>query len=343
MRNFIKKDSAILITNPADIYYLTNINFFSGKAILTYKCIYFLIHYLESKNLKSKKNDVKIVVFENFEEDVPKFLKKLKIKVLYFQKDIQYYKYLKYKKIFKDFKFRKSIFDISKLRCKKQEKEISFIRKAAYINDRILEIILKNYLKPKITEYEISQKIKTLALKFGADEMAFHPIVSFSENTSKIHHIPSYKKLKKNDIVLIDIGVKYKGYCSDITRMFFIGKQRASIISNYIKFLEIQSEILKNLKINLKASDLYLKAVNLLKKYSFADYFLHSLGHGVGMEIHELPNISKNSKDMLLENSVFTIEPGAYFGNFGFRVEDLVVLKSKNFEILSKFPKLVII
>jgi Xaa-Pro aminopeptidase len=148
-------------------------------------------------------------------------------------------------------------------------------------------------------------------------------------------------RLKKG-FCIIDFGVKYKGYHSDITRTIYLGNPSKKEITLYNLLLKIQKELIKKIKIGERCSQLYKDTLTLLDKYS--DNFTHGLGHGLGLNIHELPNLTEKSEDIFMNNMVFTIEPGIYFQNkFGIRIEDDILIKNGKIQILTKIPKKLIV
>ena len=150
------------------------------------------------------------------------------------------------------------------------------------------------------------------------------------------HYEPRNTKLKKG-FCMIDFGVKYKGYCTDITRTVYLGSPCDKEKQVYNFLLDIQNGIIKEIKINDSCSKIYGNCLKSMKNYS--KYFIHGLGHGIGVEIHELPNLTLNSKDKITENMVFTIEPGIYIPKlFGIRIEDTTLMKKKPL-VLTKVTK----
>ena len=167
-------------------------------------------------------------------------------------------------------------------------------------------------------------------------ELSFNPIVASGKNASMPHYAPAAKKIMKGFCV-IDFGVKYKGYCSDITRTVYVGKPSKKEKEIFNMLLTIQKNAINKIKSSKKCSELYDFVNNSLGKYK--SNFTHGLGHGVGVEIHELPNLTLNSKDRIKNNMVFTIEPGIYFPKrFGIRIEDTVLFKNKPI-VLTKTSK----
>lgn len=155
------------------------------------------------------------------------------------------------------------------------------------------------------------------------------------------HHEPKNEKIKKGFCV-IDFGVKYKGYCSDITRTAYVGKPSQKEKEIYNMLLKIQKDAISQVKENKKCSELYNFVNESLGKCK--KYFTHGLGHGVGVEIHEMPNLTLNSKDRIKNNMVFTIEPGIYFpGKFGIRIEDTILFKNNPISLTTTSKDLITI
>ena len=235
--------------------------------------------------------------------------------------------------------FRKSrIVNINKicseLRQVKTKEEIRIIRKCCKITDNILKRCLDNFKKFK-KESEATAFLENETNKQGGG-VAFKPIVASGKNSSQPHYESKNIKLRKGFCV-IDFGIRYKGYCSDITRTIYIGKPSLKEREIYYLLLNIQNAVIKKIKLDEKCSELYIFVKNNLKQYK--KYFIHGLGHGIGVEVHERPNLKDKLKDRLKKESIFTIEPGIYFPKkFGIRIEDDVLL-TKKAEVLTKTKK----
>ncbi len=242
--------------------------------------------------------------------------------------------YKHFKKQFKRIKTSDIFLDCLKLREIKTEKEIWILKKSCSYAGKILEKAIRTF-KDFRTESEAGAFLEYEAKKQGL-ELSFNPIVASGSNGSMPHHEPSSIKIK-NGFCVVDFGVRYKGYCSDITRTIYIGKPGKKEKEIYNFLLNIQKNTINQVKSNSKCSELYDFAVKNLGKYK--KYFTHGLGHGVGVEIHELPNLALNSKDRIKNSMVFTIEPGVYFPNkFGIRIEDTVLFRNKPI-VLTKASK----
>jgi len=221
------------------------------------------------------------------------------------------------------------------LRQTKNEQELQNIATAQNHVDSQLISCLESELATDTTEQLLAWKIEMALRNNGNFDLSFPVIVAFGENSSRPHHLPSSRKLKAGDNILIDCGVKFNGYCSDMTRNF-IWKKSSSEIQNAYKILQkAQHETCQQVFPGKKISDL-----DKFCRDSLGDmnkYFVHSLGHGVGLDIHERPSIFHKNKEKLQLNEVITIEPGIYFpGKFGLRLEDIGIVRDDGFEILSK-------
>lgn len=166
------------------------------------------------------------------------------------------------------------------------------------------------------------------AHELGAEGMAFPSIVAFGKNSSRPHHHPTSQKLKKGDLVQIDIGAKYNNYCSDRSVVFFTKKPTPVQQKAFSAVYEAKEKAKRAVKKGASTQTLDRIARDVLKKYGMEDAFTHSLGHGVGLDIHEGVTLSSRAPDKkLLKGEVITIEPGVYFeGKFGIRLEDMVIV-----------------
>lgn len=179
----------------------------------------------------------------------------------------------------------------------------------------------------------------------GALELSFSPIVALGENAAKPHALPTHKTLQKGELVLLDAGVKYQRYCSDRTRTSFFDEQfnfekeqhfkEALKQKVYDTVLFAQEAALKAVKVGVKAKEIDKAARDVIDRAGFGSYFIHSTGHGVGLDIHELPVISLRSETIIEENMVFTIEPGIYLPEqFGVRIEDTIIVRESGAEVM---------
>ncbi len=216
--------------------------------------------------------------------------------------------------------------DFHTLRLHKQPKEIQNIKNACNLTDKAFSFILKK-IKPGITEKEIASQLNTFMIQEKA-ESAFRPIVAFGKNSSIPHHLAGNTKLKKDDVILLDFGAKVDNYVADVTRTFFIGnvsdkwKEIYSIVLDTQRY--VQKEIMLKLAGNLPiiSSELDTIARNFIIEKDYPA-FPYSLGHGIGLQVHERPLLNARYNDVMTNDMVFTLEPGIHVvGEIGIRIED---------------------
>ncbi len=227
---------------------------------------------------------------------------------------------------------------LSKLRLTKSSDEIKNIIHACKLSEKVLKEIIKNFKSLNFKyEDDIRKYIKKRAIDLDC-EISFEPIVASGINASKPHYASNSKI--KDGFLVIDMGLKYKGYCADITRTFYIGKPSDQERKTYRFLLSIQKKAIALVKSNVKVTDLETfvrKELGIIDKF-----FIHSLGHGLGLDVHESPRVSLKSKEILKAGMVITIEPGIY-SSFGIRFEDDVLVTKTGHKILTSFPKKLII
>ncbi len=233
----------------------------------------------------------------------------------------------RWKKKFRGTKFLPKSGVVAHFRRAKDPKEVRRFRRAQRITHMLLQRI-PSALRSGVTEREIARRLRTWAEDLGADHLAFDPIVAFGTHTSRPHHHPTARALKKGDIVQIDVGARYGGYCADQSRVFFTGKKTPQQERALTAVREAKEAAGRAVRTGASTHALDRIARSVLKKYGMEEFFVHSLGHGVGLEIHEGVTLSQKRPDQtLLASEIITIEPGVYFpGKFGIRLEDEIVV-----------------
>ncbi len=269
----------------------------------------------------------KIKNIQKLDKNFSDKLKELKPKIIGIDKDsVSLNQFKNIKKRFKSVIFMDISNQIKKLRLIKTEEEIELIKKACYYADILIHESV-NHIKKTNTELDLKRFIEKKILDFNL-KPSFSPIVASSINSKNPHHMSNETKLK--GFTVLDLGVKYKNYCSDITRTVFIGKPGKKETEAYNKVLEVQEKCIVK---NLQPRKLHDLAQKILGKF-----LVHSLGHGIGLEVHENPAIGTLSKDKFSNNIAFTIEPG-YYNKFGIRIEDVFLYKNNKKIQLTKSPK----
>ncbi|MBR1592762.1 MAG: aminopeptidase P family protein [Ruminococcus sp.] len=228
---------------------------------------------------------------------------------------------------------------IDTLRCCKSQEELECIKKAQEIAEKALDDVLK-FIKAGVTEREIALELNHRMFLYGAEDLSFETIVLSGANTSMPHGVPSDKPVENGEFVLMDFGAVYNGYHSDMTRTVCVGQPTDEMKEVYNIVLDAQNTAIKSAHGGITGRELDETARSIIDDAGYGDYFGHSLGHGVGLEIHEKPNASPNYMNELNTAAVVTVEPGIYIeGKFGVRIEDFVILTENGCENLTKFPK----
>ncbi len=217
----------------------------------------------------------------------------------------------------------------------KDKQEIARLRKTTRITALALEHIRK-FLVPGIKEVEVVAELERFIRYHGARASAFDIIVASGCNSSQPHHFSGSRRLRDNEPVLIDLGVDYRGYKSDLTRVFFLGKIKVLVRKVYDIVLSAQEQAIKRIKPGAEMAEIDRVAREYIYSKGYAGYFTHNLGHGFGLEVHEDPRISRHEASALKPGMTFTVEPGIYLpGKFGIRIEDMVLVTRKGCEVLS--------
>jgi Xaa-Pro aminopeptidase len=328
--------TAYLITKPEHVFYLTN---FDGEGFVIADEHGLTLatdqrYWLLAK--KVKKPGVKLFDLKgSWTEELNRNF--LHVNTIYFEEEhLTVAALTRWENILKGKIWKKSEGAVRNMRLIKREDELEKLRMAASIGDKILSKILPK-LQPGVTEKEIANLFKSYSNEL-ADGVSFPPIVAFGANGAIPHHHSDDTKLKKNDAILIDQGVKYQGFMSDMTRCFFIGKGIPEVQKMYDRLLEVQQASVSMVRAGVLISDLDKATRAMLGKED--KYFTHSLGHGVGLEVHEDPGVSGRSDVVLKAGMVITIEPGLYkAGIGGVRIEDTVIVTEHGCEVITKSSK----
>ncbi len=313
----------MIISNPKNIKYLTNIDAEGILLIKRKENIYITDgRYIEHVHSILTIND-EIIVYDSNDvstDDNENFFMFCE-NVGFEENFITYATYKEYMRKYKIHNFVETEYIIEKQRMIKDEEELHAINRACNITDECFSYMLQ-FIKPGMTEKEIAYEIEEY-YRHMADGIAFDPIVASGENTSKPHAVPTDRKIEEVDIITIDMGCKVNGYCSDMTRTIFVGKVPDAVKPIYDLVLTNQKQVLDEYRDG--ASVRHLSKIVEINFKMRGHALIHSLGHGLGLDIHEPPYISHKSDALLRENMVVTDEPGIYIpGKFGVRIEDTI-------------------
>jgi Xaa-Pro aminopeptidase len=328
LREKIKDIENMLVTNPLNINYLTG---FTGEGfvIISKNQVILVTDSRYTEQAKYETNGIQILNISdiNLQELYSKF------PILGFEEN--HMTYSMYKKI--NTKLVETQNVIEKLRAIKDEEEIDKIKKVEALGDKCFEYIC-GYIKPGMSEKHIASEIEIFMKKSGASGVAFDTIVASGENSSMPHAVATERVIQDGDIILLDFGAKLNGYCGDMSRTIFVGYIKEEYKKIYDIVLKAQTNAINNIQIGMMGKEADAIARNIIKEYGYD--FGHSLGHGIGLEAHELPRLSPSYEQFLEENMIFSVEPGIYIeGQFGVRIEDLVLLDKNGAKSLSNSNK----
>lgn len=336
-----EKIDALLVTKNVNVSYLSGFHGTEAYALCS-PAANFLI--TDSKYAQSSKDEVTDFKVKIRDGSISKILKELcrksGIERLGFEsKWLSYNEHRRLKDELKRLDLVATLDLVEAVREIKGASEIRFIKRAVKISDRTYKSLL-DFIKPGISEEEVAIEIDHLLRLNGAEANSFPTIAISGRRSSLPHGRPTPKRIGPNDPVLLDFGARCRCYCSDLTRMVFLGRMSEKFRRIYEWVLNAQMKAIEKLKPGVRISDIDRAARQYLERKGVGKYFSHRLGHGVGMEIHEEPSISQANKARLKEGMVFTIEPAVYIPGWGgCRIEDMVLVTRGGVEILSNSPR----
>ena len=334
--NDLKVDG-VLITSPHNMRYLSGFTGGEGAVLITPTEKFIFVDGRYTIQAKQQTIGFNVVEFKN---GLTSELEKFDFISLGIEDDfVTFSFYKKLKEVYKKCEFIGISAYLDIKRSVKTDDEVAFIKKAEEIGDKAFSYVLK-LIKEDVTEKYLAEEIEHFMKVNGADGIAFDTIVAFGERCALPHAYPTDRKLKRNEFVLFDYGCTVNGYCGDMTRTVYFGKATLEEREIYDLVLKAQTESVRIIKSGVKCSDVHNFAKEILKLKGVDGYFNHSLGHGVGLKIHEMPNLSPKSTLTLKENMVVSVEPGVYFENkYGIRIEDLVSVTKEGCCNLTKSNK----
>lgn len=332
---------AVLAITPSNTFYLSGYESSNCTILITEEKSYFFTdmrYFEEATGSLSGRFEVRLGGIAEIQE----LVKALKIKTLGVEESVSHLKYKELEKLFSGLKFIAVDDAFKELRAVKSEREISLIKQAQSVTDEAFKQILP-FIKEGVSEIDVAARLEYIILKNGC-ELAFDSIVAFGENGSKPHAHRSERTLKRGEFVTMDFGAKFRGYCSDMTRTVAFGTVDERKARAYNAVLEANKLAAKAIKPGEKCCDIDAVARKYLSKFSLDKYFSHSLGHSVGVDIHETPAFSPRCDTVLKPGMIITVEPGVYLeGDFGLRIEDMALVTENGSENLTRSDKNLIV
>jgi Xaa-Pro aminopeptidase len=340
-----KELDALVVSQPENRRYLSGFTGSAGWLIISNSIAYLAVDFRYVEQAKKEAPDFNVIhVKDDMVKWLPKFLSDLGLKKAGFEADqVPFATYEKLFKTINDDGYRLQLIPASGLvesvRSVKEPEELGFITEAVKLADAAFDHA-KSMLRPGMTEKEVAWELEKFLREKGSQAVPFDIIVASGPNAALPHAKPSEQVLLKNTPVIIDLGARVNGYCSDLTRTFFIGDEDKTFSKIYDIVLGAQLTALATIRAGMNGDQADRLARTVIEQAKYGDAFGHGLGHGVGLETHESPRLGPNSSDLLVDGMVFTIEPGIYVAAWGgVRIEDTVVMENGKMKSLSRADK----
>ncbi|NIK77450.1 Xaa-Pro aminopeptidase [Paenibacillus castaneae] len=332
---------AILIGSEHNRRYLSGFTGSSGMVLITLTSAYLLTDFRYRTQAPEQAIGFQIVEHGPSPlENVRELLVQDHLAKLAFEQDhVVFSEYTAWTKILSGITLEPSSGLVEHLRIIKDEAEIQILQEAADLADHTFAHILK-IIRTGVRESDIALEMEMYMRSNGAASSSFETIVASGERSALPHGVASERIIGTNEFVKLDFGAYYKGYCSDITRTVIVGTPTDKHLEIYNIVLEAQLHALAHIKPGMSGREADALTRDIITKYGYGDLFGHGTGHGIGMEIHEAPRLSKQSETILTPGMTVTVEPGIYVPGFGgVRIEDDIVITETGIKILTSSPK----
>ncbi|EMI09832.1 M24 family metallopeptidase [Anoxybacillus gonensis] len=330
----------LLITNEYNRRYMTNFTGTAGVALISETDAVFITDFRYVEQATRQIEGYEIVQHtQTLIEEVAKQVERLGIQKLGFeQDDLSYATFSSYEKALKTTLIPVSG-AVEKLRLIKSEAEIKILKEAAEIADAAFRHIL-DFIRPGVREIDVANELEFFMRKQGATSSSFDIIVASGVRSALPHGVATEKVIEKGEFVTLDFGAYYKGYCSDITRTVAVGEVSDELKRIYDVVLQAQLRGVEHIRAGMTGREADALTRDYISACGFGEYFGHSTGHGLGMEVHEMPALSMRSDTVLQPGMVVTVEPGIYIAGLGgVRIEDDIVITENGNERLTLSPK----
>ena len=347
LMNTLPQDmDAALILSETNRQYYTGMHTSAGVLLVTRQQAYFLVDFRYYEAACKQVTDCQVVLRERLYPQLQKLMDQQNLRRIGLEDaylTVAEYNALKENlsvELISDGRLSRLIFD---QRMVKTPEEIALIKRAQEYTDRAYLHIL-DYIRPGRTEREIALELEFFARRLGADGISFDFIVVSGANGSLPHGVPGNRPVAKGDFITMDFGVRSNGYCSDMTRTVALGSISEKQQQVYDLVLKAHLESMQAVKPGVPCQEIDAVARRIIEQGGYGDCFGHALGHGVGLEIHEEPRFGKGCETLCAPGQVVTIEPGIYLpGEFGVRIENMVLVTQDGFEDLTKSSRELVI
>ncbi len=335
---------AFLVSHIPNIRYLSGFSGSSATVVIGKNKNYFITDFRYKQQSSGQVKGFEIIISNNSSDELKKIFETAGCRKVAFESGhVMFNTIESYRKTFGEIEFVPVLDGIEKLTMKKSPEEIEKIKKAIEITDKTFSRMLE-FIKPGMTELEVSAEITYTQKKLGASKDSFDPIVASGWRGALPHGIASEKIIQTGEMVTLDFGCVYEGFCSDLTRTIAVGEPSEEMKKIYKIVLDAQLKAIDAAKTGISSKALDSIARDTISNAGYGDKFGHGLGHGLGIEVHEMPGLNQRTDITLNESTVVTIEPGIYVeGLGGVRIEDDILISNGGCEVLNKSLKELII
>lgn len=332
------KIDGFLVTDPLNIYYLSGFTGDAGVLLITEKDKYLITDSRFEEQIKTENPDWGSVITRNYLKNACEIAAKDHLAAIGFENTIDYASY--------DFLDETALCDIvpfdglvEQLRSIKDEQEIALIKKSCALADDGFRFVVEQ-LQAGQTELDIANDLDHYMKKHGASAQSFETIVASGEHTTWPHGTATSRQIMTGELITLDYGYFVDGYTSDVTRTFSLGEQNEQVKEIYQLVLEAQQATIEAISAGVSGAHLDEVGRSLIEKAGYGKYFNHGMGHGIGLDIHELPNVGQRFADIMQPGQIITIEPGVYVpGVGGVRIEDDVLVTESGYDVLTHSDK----
>ncbi|MFC3039039.1 M24 family metallopeptidase [Virgibacillus xinjiangensis] len=331
---------ALLVTSPVNRQYITGFTGTAGAVIIGRNSARFLTDFRYIEQAQEQAEGFQVIEHKQpIEKEIRDQLKDMAVSRIGFEKNhVTFSQYEIYKQVFEAELVPVGGL-IEEIRLVKDNRELEIMKQAARIADEAFEHI-QRYIKPGVKEIEVSNELEFFMRKQGAVSSSFDIIVASGKRSALPHGVASEKEIQSGELITLDYGAFYQGYCSDITRTLAVGEVSDQLMAIYNTVLNAQQRGLDGIKPGVTCKEADALTRDYIKENGYGDYFGHSTGHGLGMEVHEGPALSMRSERRLEAGMVVTVEPGIYVpGVGGCRIEDDIVITDTGMERLTHASK----
>lgn len=342
IRSYLSENNvdSILLNSANNKFYSASLYSSSGYVFITNKNQYVIVDFRYFEEMKEKAKSFEIILMtkeKTYFDIVNEICEIENISSIGFEgSDVSFDTY---NVMIKKINTKLVSIDLSKLRCKKDEEELVYIKKACEIADKTFNHITK-FIKVKMTEKQVENEIVRFIKEQGGQRESFDVIVASGVRGALPHAKASNKVIEEGEFVTFDFGVRFNNYCSDITRTISMGDGNEELNKIYTTVKKANEEAIRLLKPGMTTGDIDKIARDIIDKGGYGEYFGHNLGHGVGIMVHEYPALSPESTDIITEGMIVTIEPGIYIPKLGgVRIEDDVLITKDGCERLTTSTK----